>query len=123
VFIPKEASITLSKRVSKLSLNKSWEEQGQIFYSGKVKYILNLPELACGNYILSISRTRDVVTLYVDGKKVDKKINSPYEFSFKVGSVNPKIEIEVINTYANELEGHAEESGILSGIDIYQIGV
>ena len=123
LFIPEKAKITLSKRIKELALNNSWAEQGQIFYSGKVKYILSLPELSCGNYVLLISRARDVVTLYVDGKKVDKKIKAPYEFSFEVRNKNPKVELEVINSYANEMEGYAEESGILSGIDIYRVGV
>ncbi len=123
LFIPKKAQVTLSKREKELSLNKSWAEQGQIFYSGKVKYTLSLPELTCGKYLLLIASARDVITLYVDGRKVDKKIKAPYDFSFEVRNKNPKVELEVINSYANELEGYAEESGILSRIDIYRVGV
>ena len=119
LFIPEHAKITLSKRRTQLCLDKSWAEQGQIFYSGKVKYGLELPKLASGEYVLNIPKARDCVTVYVDGKKKGKSIKAPYEFNFKVENETPKIQIEVINSYANAIEGYAEESGILSGVEIY----
>ncbi len=120
LFIPKTATVTLSKRRTKLSVDKSWAEQGQLFYSGKTEYFIDVPNLEKGNYVLSLPSVRDFVTLKIDGKAKNSIIRPPYDFKFTVKETQPKISIQVINSHANAIEGYAEESGIVGGIQIYK---
>ena len=120
LYIPKTAKIILSKRRTQLNLKKSWAEQGQIFYSGKVEYFIKTPKLEKGKYTLKVPAARDIVTFKIDGKVKKKLIRPPYSFTFKVEKEQSNISLEVINSHANAIEGYAEESGIIDGIQIFK---
>ncbi len=121
LYVPKKAQVILGKRSNQLALNKSWAEQGQPFYSGKVQYVLDLPRLNAGKYLIKASKIRDVATLLINGRRSCKKIMPPYEFKFYVSDEQPELKLEVINSYANAMEGYAEESGVLNDIEVYRV--
>lgn len=115
VSVPETVEITLYKRRTTLSTQKSWAEQGQPFYSSKVDYTctLELPEK--GAYRLTLPRVRDVVDLYVDGLSMGRITRPPYSFTFETHKGLHEIKLRVVNSLGNEMECYAEESGILQG--------
>ncbi|GEM_PF-1159710 len=121
IYIPYEAKVTLSTRSSRLSINRSWAEQGQPFYSGKAVYSWDivLPEKA--KYLLDFPRVRDAATLSVDFKEYGKCIRRPYEFMFEAEPGKHHIELSVVNSYGNAMECYREESGILGGAKLHKL--
>ena len=115
VSIPEKAEITLSSRRNTLRTQKSWAEQGQIFYSGETKYscTVELPE--DGAYRLHLPKVRDVVNLYLDGVPMGRNIRPPYDFTFHTTKGMHQMSLHVVNSLGNQLECYAEESGLLQG--------
>jgi hypothetical protein len=111
-YLPKDASITLSKRRGVLKTSESFTEQGQPFYSGKTTYSFNVKvPRGLKKPVLVLPSAGMAAKLCVDGKPVGSCIRPPYRFALPHGK--HRLDIEVGNTLAGTLEGFREPSGLL----------
>ena len=115
VSVPEKAEVTLSRRTTKLSTQKSWAEQGQIFYSGETDYACSVELPEDGEYRLTMPRVRDVVDLCLDDTCLGRITRPPYSFSFTATKGAHKLTLRVVNSLGNQMECYAEESGLLCG--------
>lgn len=105
IFVPEKASFQLSRRSSQLDINKSWGEQGQIFYSGGVKYITGI-EISDRNHILNLPDTAGICQVVIDGQLFARSIWPPYSFDLKHLMGKHQLEITIYNTFGNMFEGY-----------------
>lgn len=120
-FIPKDAKVTISPRRRALSTNKSWALQGQNFYSGRCKYFAKLNVDSDGKYRIELPEVNAVLDIVVDGIHKGKYFHAPYACEIDLTKGSHDLEFSVLNTFGNALEGYAEESGILKGVNVYKI--
>jgi len=119
-YIPEQVGIVLSKRTTILQTTRSWCAQGHPFYSGAATYrfLLSQPK-EYGDAVLHLKNVRDVCTVSIDGKEVEKRIFAPYDFALGNLDGEHLLEITVRNTLGNALEFYCAPSGLLGGGDIY----
>ena len=115
MFIPAQAEVVLSARRTALDTARSWSEQGQPFYSGGVTYHASVWVPHDGRYLLSLGRVRDVAVVSANGGDAQKCMMQPYDFVLELHAGVNTLDITVYNSFANLLEGYAEEGGLLSG--------
>jgi hypothetical protein len=115
MFIPEHAEVVLSARRTALDTARAWSEQGQPFYSGGVTYHASVSVPQDGRYLLSLGRVRDVAVVSANGGDAQKCMRQPYDFMLELHAGVNTLDITLYNSYANLLEGYAEEGGLLSG--------
>ena len=113
--IPDHAEITLSARRKALDTACSWSAQGQPFYSGGVTYHASVTVPHDGEYLLSLGRVRDTVLASANGGAAVRCIMQPYDLVLDLHKGENTLDITVCNSFANLLEGYAEEGGLLAG--------
>ena len=109
IYGPEEASFSLTPRRALLKLDRGWESQGQLFYSGEAEIHLgmtSIPENAC----LSLPGFKDIAELLIDGAPAARKALSPYDFELPPG--RHELTLRIWNTMANRLERFAAPSGL-----------
>ncbi|MBO5669958.1 MAG: hypothetical protein J6S41_00275, partial [Clostridia bacterium] len=115
MYIPESAEVVLSARRSVLDTARPWSAQGQPFYSGGVTYHASVHVPHDGRYCLSLCNVRDTVLVSVNGGEAQKCFRQPYDLILQLCGGENRIDITVYNSYANLLEGYAEEGGLLCG--------
>ena len=109
VYEPAERIFTLTPRRTKLSLDRGWEKQGQVFYSGEAEIVLgtvDIPE----NSRLVLPGFKNIAELLIDGIPAGRSSLSPYRFDLPEG--RHELTIRCWNTMANRFERFAAPAGI-----------
>ena len=109
MYKPKEYDIMLSPRRKELVLDKGWEKQGQVFYSGEAEIYLGIEQIKAGD-ILELPDFQNTAELLVDGKSIGKLSLAPYIFELPEGT--HELTIRCWNTMANRLERYAHPAGL-----------
>ena len=109
IFYPESAQYTLSKRRNQLELDRGWEKQGEVFYSGMVTYDLGSDTAAAGEF-LELPGFTGTAELLIDGESVGKCAFAPYRFPLKSGE--HKLKLRLWNSMGNRMERYAAPSGL-----------
>lgn len=115
MFIPENATTSLTKRSKALDTDKSVALQGQPFYSGAITYKFSAIVEKDGEYRLKFPSVRDAGYLYIDGQFNQKIVKPPYTYQFNLTAGKHDFSFKVYNSMANAMETYLEDGGILAG--------
>ena len=121
--MPQHASVFLKKRRSELDTNRSWAEQGQLFYSGAASYSFEFTIPAeFKQPCLRFGRVACRLGLRVNGLDLGCRIFPPFDFDLKGFSGPCRAELRVENTMGNMLDGYGAPSGLLASPELLDMG-
>lgn len=119
-YIPRAADVILSTPEKKLSLEKSWAEQGRPFYSGTAVYKMNFKaDSDIEKALLNIPKAAHALRVSIDGKDLGARLWAPYAYEISLSKGEHQIEIKSTNTLANAMEFYKASSGIEAVPEIY----
>lgn len=109
VYEPSERIFSLTPRRTMLRLDRGWEKQGQVFYSGEAEILLGTADIP-ENSRLILPGFKNIAELLIDGSPAGRLSLSPYRFTLPAG--RHELVIRCWNTMANRLERFAAPAGI-----------
>ncbi len=121
-YIPRHAEVFISSPSNELRTDKSWAEQGRPFYSGKAIYKMKVTtDESFKKALLKLPHVGYTAKVYIDGKYIDARLWTPYEYEVELSAGEHEIEIEVTNTLANMLEFYKAPSGLMETPVLYSL--
>ncbi|OQA87085.1 MAG: hypothetical protein BWY31_00961 [Lentisphaerae bacterium ADurb.Bin242] len=112
LFEPECCEIRLRKRSGQLQAS-SWADQGHPFYSGAATYHFSL-EGDGRDAVLCLPDVECVCEVSLDGNFLGRAVWAPYRFRLGKICGAHRLDIQVFNTLANQLEEYRAPGGLLS---------